>query len=112
VGGSGAPAILLGDFNFGPDQAADRAAEEALGAAGFVDVAAAVGNTEPTYPGDGNRYDRVYVRGGQGVGLTPMSARVDGTPEGRALSDHLLLATEVALKPRYSSPTELHAFEH
>jgi endonuclease/exonuclease/phosphatase family metal-dependent hydrolase len=91
------PAIVMGDFNFDPRQDADVAAAEALRTAGFSDAAAAVGRRKATHPGDGQRYDRVYLRGNRRRALTPRMARVDESTEEGLLSDHLPVRVEVAV---------------
>jgi endonuclease/exonuclease/phosphatase family metal-dependent hydrolase len=93
------PAVLLGDFNFDPDEPADRAAAGALAAAGFADAAAQIDREAATHPGDGHRYDRVYLRSGLRRALHARAARVDATPPEGPLSDHLPLRVEVSVEP-------------
>jgi len=88
------PVVLMGDFNFYDDHPEDRASERRLEEAGFVDVAVEVGRPEPTYDPEnpyvrgsrGQRFDRILVRGGQGVSFRSADSRVlqHETP----LSDH------------------------
>jgi endonuclease/exonuclease/phosphatase family metal-dependent hydrolase len=58
VAESEGPAILLGDFNLAPGE---EATERALAEAGARDVLAEFGALGGTYPGDGHRYDRIFV---------------------------------------------------
>jgi len=99
------PVVLMGDFNLHAGDGRDDRVHDALTAAGFEDVALAVGADGPTYLPEnpwavgtvrrGHRFDRVYVRDGGGVDLVPVAFEVlDG-----ALSDHQPLAARVAARP-------------
>lgn len=85
AGREGLPVVLLGDFNFDPRQPADRAAEARLADGGWVDAAAALGRGAITHPGDGQRYDRVYLP----PALTPVAADTPAWAAEAPLSDHL-----------------------
>lgn len=84
------PVILLGDLNV------DRCAPEDVGvftrleAAELVDVAEQLEVLEPTYPGDGRRYDRILVRGGDEWQVVAEQAEVvcfEDDPD-ESFSDH------------------------
>lgn len=81
------PVVLLGDFNFYHASGRDTASHQQLRDAGFVDIAASVGEERGTYPGVNDRYDRVYVRGESADGrcVVPVGAEV---LDEAGLSDH------------------------
>jgi len=87
------PTVLLGDFNTYEDQATDIRTIRRLEDAGFVDVAARIGATDPTYPGLSDRFDRIYVRETPGRCLAPRSARVVDAH----LSDHRAVEALIGL---------------
>ncbi len=100
--------LLMGDFNFYRELAADRRSAERLADAGLVDVAETLGHQDqPTYCPDTNsfvrrrrrpaeRFDRILVRDGGGVRLVPRQIDVLGvTPA--PFSDHHPVRARVAL---------------
>jgi len=87
------PTVLLGDFNMYEDQSTDARSIHRLETAGFVDVAARIGATDPTYPGLSDRFDRIYVRETQDRCLSPKSASVIDAH----LSDHRAVEATIAL---------------
>jgi len=89
------PALVLGDFNWHRDNPEDQRSEGLLVGAGLRDVAVVLDRPEPTYvatnpyawpAAHGERFDRVYVRDGAGVVITPLEIEVLHDPE--PLSDH------------------------
>lgn len=60
------PVVFIGDFNVDAREVEDHPVFQRLREAGLVDLADDFGATEPTYPGDGHRYDRILARGGAG----------------------------------------------
>lgn len=76
--------VLMGDFNLYEDEPTDAETWSRLEEAGFVDVAARTGATRGTYPGRSDRFDRIYVRDGDGRCWRPQRAEVLETE----LSDH------------------------
>jgi endonuclease/exonuclease/phosphatase family metal-dependent hydrolase len=89
------PALVLGDFNLHTGNPADNEAERVLLDAGLRDVAIALDRLEPTYVASnhyawpsahGQRFDRVYVRDGGGVTVTPLEVEVLHSAD--PLSDH------------------------
>jgi endonuclease/exonuclease/phosphatase family metal-dependent hydrolase len=80
------PLVLMGDFNFYEGSQEDRTSAERLAAAGLADAALALACAEPTYHAETNRYlrarrhahrfDRVYLRHGEGLRLRPLAAEV------------------------------------
>jgi endonuclease/exonuclease/phosphatase family metal-dependent hydrolase len=103
------PVVLLGDLNMDDRMPEDVTGLARLSSAGFVDVADRVGATEATYPGDGHRYDRIFVRGGDACVLTAESVEVvdyDDDPATEAperLSDHHPLHARLVLR-RHLAP--------
>lgn len=92
------PVVLLGDLNLHARHPVDARTERMLAAAGLVDAARALGATEATYPGQGERLDRVYLRCGRATCLHPEAARVLSSYE--PLSDHLPLRVDLHAHPR------------
>ncbi len=82
------PAVVMGDFNLYAENPIDIETVALLEGAGLWDAAARVGVTDPTHPGEGERLDRIYARGADGVCLEPTAARVIDYGD-VALSDHL-----------------------
>jgi endonuclease/exonuclease/phosphatase family metal-dependent hydrolase len=103
------PVVLLGDLNMDDRMPEDVTGLARLASAGFVDVADRVGATEATYPGDGHRYDRIFVRDGDACVLTAESVEVvryDDDPATEAperLSDHHPLHARLVLR-RHLAP--------
>lgn len=94
------PVIVLGDFNVDEHDPADAGFLARAADAGLVDVAGSLGVVDGTYPGDGRRYDRVFVRHGGGWRLVPSTAQVvryEGDLP--VLSDHLPLVCTLAIEP-------------
>jgi endonuclease/exonuclease/phosphatase family metal-dependent hydrolase len=104
LGAAAEPTIVLGDFNVDAREPEDRPLIARLEAAGLVDVAQALGRTEATYPGDGHRYDRIYLRSGGGWELVPEAVEVitfDEAPHTAAptpFSDHCPLRAQLRLQ--------------
>jgi len=101
--GLGAPLVLMGDFNFYRGDPTDAASAARLVDAGLIDCAVAAGATRPTYVhanpfagarSAGERFDRIYARGGGGWRLRPLRFEVLG----RILSDHLLVYARLHLE--------------
>jgi endonuclease/exonuclease/phosphatase family metal-dependent hydrolase len=89
------PAVVFGDFNADAQDPEDRPLLERIEAAGLVDAAALVEHPQPTYPGDGRRYDRIFLVQRDGWALVPEQVEVItfdddplSAPPGR-FSDHL-----------------------
>lgn len=80
-------AILLGDFNLHARDPADQASAARLASAGWRDMAEEADDLEPTYPGEGERFDRILVRTDADACLSPERVDVRDLP----LSDHLPL---------------------
>ncbi|MBS2032624.1 MAG: endonuclease/exonuclease/phosphatase family protein [Deltaproteobacteria bacterium] len=82
------PAVVVGDFNFWLPGPAPRLLRSAL-----LDVGAALGRTEPTYPSRWPflRLDRIYL----GPGLLPRWLRVHQSARAMDASDHLPLVAAV-----------------
>ena len=89
LGGLGAergPLLLMGDFNFHRESPQDRRSAARLTEAGFVDAASALDREQPTHHAASNpyvprrrspqRFDRVYLRGGEDVALEPLQSEV------------------------------------
>ncbi|HMV70413.1 MAG TPA: endonuclease/exonuclease/phosphatase family protein, partial [Myxococcota bacterium] len=97
------PAVVLGDFNVDWQDPEDRPLIDHLAAAGLVDVAGALGDAAPTYPGDAHRYDRIYLRSGGGWTLVPEAVEVvqfsggAATSSPRPFSDHLPVRARIRL---------------
>ncbi|MEZ4234931.1 MAG: hypothetical protein R3F59_01950 [Myxococcota bacterium] len=91
--------VLMGDFNLYADQPADAASWKRLEDAGFVDVAAASGETRGTYPGRTDRFDRIYVRDGASRCWVPRRAEVID-PDRGGLSDHRAVEAEMTHRRR------------
>jgi endonuclease/exonuclease/phosphatase family metal-dependent hydrolase len=105
-----APSILLGDFNADAQDAEDQPLLDRLAAAGLIDVASALERPEGTYPGDGRRYDRIFLAAGGGWDLVPEHVEVvrydddPATPAPAFFSDHQpLRATIRVVKAHRSS---------
>lgn len=84
--GEEGPAVLMGDFNFYEGNVEDQRTARRLRDAGWVDSTDVAGGAEPTFPGNGERFDRILVRAGAGRCLTPEQVEVVH-PRTR-LSDH------------------------
>ena len=80
-------AMLLGDFNLYAESELDHETARRLAAAGWADVAQLTGSEAPTYPGSGERFDRIYVTSSDEGCLEPTGTAVL-EPE-LPLSDHL-----------------------
>ena len=100
------PAIVIGDFNLYSNHAIDSGTEAAFAAAGLQDGALKDGTPQPTYitenpyiwkGEDGERFDRIYVRDGDGVRLVvdDVSVLSYDTP----LSDHQPVVASIAVLP-------------
>jgi endonuclease/exonuclease/phosphatase family metal-dependent hydrolase len=106
VAESEGPAILLGDFNLAPGE---EATERALAEAGARDVLAEFGVLAGTYPGDGHRYDRIFVVDGPTHRWEVEDAAVvvyDDDPTTVApprLSDHFPIRARLLLGRRLTS---------
>lgn len=81
------PAMMMGDFNLYDESALDLDTARRLSEAGWVDAAVALGETSPTYPDKGERFDRILLRSGPETCLRAESVEVIH-PKVR-LSDHL-----------------------
>ncbi len=107
VAESPGPSILLGDFNLAPGE---EATEAALAQAGARDVLAEFGALGGTYPGDGNRYDRIFVVDGPAHRWEVEDASVvvyDDDPATAApalLSDHYPIRARLRLGQRGAPP--------
>lgn len=96
------PVVMVGDFNLYQDNQADRASARRLAGAGWTDVAEASGALSPTYPDNGERFDRIFVRSGASACLAAERVEVVDV----LLSDHLpVRATLRAGHPDGSSGT-------
>lgn len=91
------PAIVMGDFNLYGADAVDTASQARLVEAGLVDAAigADVGHTHQVEP---ERFDRVFVRGGESARMDAATAIVDRSAS--ALSDHLPVLARLRLFKR------------
>jgi len=78
-------AILLGDFNLHAADPQDQASAARLQAAGWRDMAEEADDLAPTYPGEGERFDRILVRTDGVACLSPERVDVRDVQ----LSDHL-----------------------
>jgi endonuclease/exonuclease/phosphatase family metal-dependent hydrolase len=104
--GERGPLVVMGDFNFYEAAREDRESAERLAAAGLVDAALALACAEPTYHTETNRYlrarrlahrfDRVYLRHGEGLRLRPLAAEVLRLAP-HPVSDHHPLRVRVRL---------------
>jgi len=88
-----APVVLMGDFNLYADSEVDQRSARSLHEAGLVDAARALAQEEPTF-GSGERFDRIYLRGGPEASLEPVEAEV--LKESR-VSDHHPVRVRVGL---------------
>ena len=87
------PVLVAGDFNFYAESPIDADNVERLWDAGFEDVAETLGAIAITYPRERERFDRIYLRSGDGVCLLPLDLDVHDY-QGMRLSDHRrLMAT-------------------
>lgn len=86
------PAVVLGDFNFEDGEGSDRTCQERLARAGLIDVSAG----GATYP-NGQRYDRIYIRGTAQVGFAAAQAEVLSWGS-ESLSDHLPLRARLTIE--------------
>lgn len=68
------PVLVLGDFNLYRDLPVDAATLQRLAGAGLVDAMDELGLDVPTYPADGTRLDRVYLRCSDRICLHPEAA--------------------------------------
>ena len=97
------PAIVLGDFNWARNNALDESTWMMMQAGGLADAATSLGNDQSTYLPWQQRYDRVYLRSGDGVDLSPALAWVvpytvdseSGDPP--VLSDHQPLRVRISV---------------
>ena len=80
------PAVLMGDFNFYAGNAEDQRSAARLRDAGWVDSTDVAGGAEATYPGNGERFDRILVRASDSRCLAP--ERVEVLHPRTRLSDH------------------------
>jgi endonuclease/exonuclease/phosphatase family metal-dependent hydrolase len=96
-------AVVMGDFNLYDGDATDAASLGRLVAAGLVDAATATGCEAPSYTTSSDRFDRVYLRGGD---LLPDAVEVvayDDDPATEApppLSDHFPVRVRLHLEPK------------
>ncbi len=87
------PILVAGDFNFYSESPTDADNVERIWDAGFEDVAETLGTAAITYPREHERFDRIYLRSGDGVCLLPLDFDVTEY-QGMVLSDHRrLMAT-------------------
>lgn len=84
--GEEGPGVLMGDFNFYAGSEEDQRSAARLRDAGWVDSTDVVGGAAPTYLGNGERFDRILVRSGDGRCLAP--ERVEVMRPRTPLSDH------------------------
>lgn len=100
------PVVLLGDLNVDERHPEDALALARVAQAGFRDVATTLHHAEPTYLGDGRRYDRILVRDGTGLVLEAEQVAViaydddPATPAPTRLSDHQPLRARLRLVAR------------
>jgi endonuclease/exonuclease/phosphatase family metal-dependent hydrolase/8-oxo-dGTP pyrophosphatase MutT (NUDIX family) len=87
VAGWAGPVLVAGDFNFYAASPTDAENVERIWDAGFEDVAETLGVDEITFRREHERFDRIYLRGGDGVCLRPLDYDVTEYQEMR-LSDH------------------------
>ena len=87
VEGWAGPVLVAGDFNFYSESAVDADNAERLWDAGFADIAETLGAVTITYPRERERFDRIYLRGGDDVCLQPLDLDVHDY-QGLRLSDH------------------------
>jgi endonuclease/exonuclease/phosphatase family metal-dependent hydrolase len=81
------PVLLAGDFNFYSESATDADNADRIFGAGFDDAAESLGTDAATYRREHERFDRIYLRSGDGVCLQPLAFDVTEY-QGLALSDH------------------------
>ncbi len=99
-----APSILLGDFNADAQDPEDQPLLDRLAGAGLIDVASALQRPEGTYPGDGRRYDRIFLSAGGGWELVPERVEVirydedPATPAPAFFSDHQPLRATIRVE--------------
>lgn len=97
------PVLLVGDLNMDASHPEDQTGWELLRLAGYADLAEQVGATDPTYPGDGRRYDRMMARSGSRHALRAEQMRVvhyDDDPDTEApprFSDHRPIVARLGL---------------
>ncbi len=103
--------IVLGDLNLEQDDATDRATASWLAAERFDDVATTLGTEAATYPGNGQRYDRVLARSGTDTCIVPEAAHVVAW-EGARLSDHFAVVVRLRVVPGAAAETEAAAWPH
>ena len=95
---------MAGDFNFYAESATDADNVERLWDAGFEDVAETLGAVAITYPRERERFDRIYLRSGDGVCLQPLDLDVRDY-DGMRLSNHRrLMATIEATRDGIADP--------
>jgi len=102
LGGVEGAAVVLGDFNFHPEQPHDHAAAQSLVDAGLRDAATVAGDRRATHVRDSRRYDRVYLRDGADMALRTEGAEVltYGDDALSLLSDHRPVTVQVRAVPR------------
>lgn len=98
------PVLLIGDLNMDASHPEDARGWQRLHDAGYVDLADQVGATDPTYPGDGRRYDRLLTRAGKRHAVRALAVTVVGydddpsTDAPPAFSDHRPLYARLQLQ--------------
>ena len=99
------PSIVIGDFNLYQQHERDAQTEQRLAGAGLQDVALALENPQATYIADnpyiwknedGERFDRIYLRSGEGIALEAVETAVLAYEE--PLSDHQPLTARIRVR--------------
>jgi endonuclease/exonuclease/phosphatase family metal-dependent hydrolase len=107
------PAVVLGDFNLYRDHPIDAATETQLAASGLRDVAVLSGAPQATYIAEnpytwrgenGERFDRIYLRDGEGIQLILATSAVLMYDD--PLSDHQPVTATIEVRRRDAERTE------
>ena len=102
------PVVLMGDFNLHHGVSGDRAVEEVLHQAGFIDAAAVSAAPAPTYrranryaaTSEDERLDRIFFRDGDALSWRVTRVDVEAAEADSApLSDHDALCCDAHLSP-------------
>ena len=114
VSGCEGPLVVMGDFNLDERRPEDELALRRLTQAGLSDAGRVTQNLRGTWGPDAFRFDRAYVRGGDGWAIEPRSVEVfdpSSLSEGRAPTDHAPVRVVVSIKPTLSAGVAVVAAE-